>query len=59
MFFPIGDDNSGRQTTPVVNYISIAADALVFVFFQGQGNFSGRAEDAKRRRGHLDAQHSD
>lgn len=38
MVFPIGDDNSGRQTTPVVNYILIAANVLVFVLFQGLGN---------------------
>src|ERR671938_1738690 len=38
MVFPIGDDNTGRQTTPVVNYILIAANVLVFVFFQGLGS---------------------
>jgi membrane associated rhomboid family serine protease len=38
MVFPIGDDNSGRQTTPVVNYILIAANVLVFVLFQGLGS---------------------
>jgi membrane associated rhomboid family serine protease len=38
MIFPIGDDNSGRQTTPVVNYVLIAANVLVFVFFQGLGS---------------------
>ncbi len=38
MVFPIGDDNSGRQTTPVVNYLLIAANVLVFVFFQGLGS---------------------
>jgi membrane associated rhomboid family serine protease len=37
MIFPIGDDNSGRATTPVVNYLLIAANVLVFVFFQGLG----------------------
>src|SRR5215204_4904044 len=37
MVFPIGDDNSGRQTTPVVNYILIAVNVLVFVLFQGLG----------------------
>jgi len=38
MVFPIGDDNSGRQTTPIVNYILIAANVLVFVLFQGLGS---------------------
>jgi membrane associated rhomboid family serine protease len=38
MVFPIGDDNTGRQTTPVVNYVLIAANVLVFVFFQGLGS---------------------
>ncbi len=38
MVFPIGDDNSGRQTTPVVNYLLIAANVLVFVFLQGLGS---------------------
>src|SRR5437868_9892009 len=35
--FPIGDDNSDRTITPVVNYILIAANILVFVLFQGLG----------------------
>jgi membrane associated rhomboid family serine protease len=38
MVFPIGDDNTGRRTTPVVNYLLIAANILVFVFFQGLGS---------------------
>jgi membrane associated rhomboid family serine protease len=38
MVFPIGDDNSGRTTTPVVNYLLIAANVLVFVLFQGLGS---------------------
>ena len=37
MIFPIGDDNSDRLTTPVVNYVLIALNVLVFVFFQGLG----------------------
>jgi membrane associated rhomboid family serine protease len=36
--FPIGDDNSDRTTTPIVNYILIAANILVFVLFQGLGS---------------------
>ncbi|HEX8457594.1 MAG TPA: rhomboid family intramembrane serine protease [Pyrinomonadaceae bacterium] len=36
--FPIGDDNSDRHTTPVVNYLLIAANILVFVLFQGFGS---------------------
>jgi membrane associated rhomboid family serine protease len=38
MIFPIGDDNTGRETTPYVNYLLIAANILVFVFFQGFGS---------------------
>ena len=37
MIFPIGDDNSDRTSTPIVNYILIALNVLVFVFFQGMG----------------------
>ena len=36
--FPIGDDNSDRHSTPLVNYILIAANILVFVLFQGLGS---------------------
>ena len=38
MIFPIGDDNSDRTTTPVVNYALIAINILVFVFLQGFGS---------------------
>jgi rhomboid family protein len=38
MLFPIADDNSDRHTTPVVNYVLIIANILVFVFLQGLGN---------------------
>ena len=37
MIFPIGDDNSDRVTAPVVNYVLLALNVLVFVFFQGLG----------------------
>ncbi|HKP87815.1 MAG TPA: rhomboid family intramembrane serine protease [Blastocatellia bacterium] len=37
MLFPIGDDNSDRTATPLINYLLIAANVLVFVFFQGMG----------------------
>lgn len=37
MLLPIGDDNSDRHLTPVVNYCLIALNILVFVFFQGMG----------------------
>jgi membrane associated rhomboid family serine protease len=37
MLFPIGDDNSDRSVTPIINYLLIAANVLVFVFFQGMG----------------------
>jgi membrane associated rhomboid family serine protease len=33
--FPIGDDNSDRTRTPYVNYLIIALNVLVFIFFQG------------------------
>lgn len=36
--FPIGDDNSDRTITPVVNYLFIAINILVFVFLQGIGS---------------------
>ncbi len=35
---PIGDDNSDRTITPIVNYLLIAMNVLVFVFFQGLGS---------------------
>src|SRR5437667_7524624 len=38
MLFPIGDDNTGRTTTPVVNYAIILVNVLVFVFLQGLGS---------------------
>src|SRR5438552_756723 len=38
MLFPIGDDNRGRNTTPLVNYVLIAVNVLVFVFLQGFGS---------------------
>ncbi len=37
MIFPIGDDNSDRTTTPIVNYLLIAINVLVFVVLQGGG----------------------
>jgi membrane associated rhomboid family serine protease len=37
MLFPIGDDNSDRHLTPVVNYILIAINIIVFIFFQDMG----------------------
>lgn len=38
MIFPVGDDNRDRVLTPFVNYILIAINVLVFVFFQGLGS---------------------
>jgi membrane associated rhomboid family serine protease len=38
MIFPIGDDNEDRDITPIVNYLLIAANVLVFLFFQQLGN---------------------
>jgi membrane associated rhomboid family serine protease len=40
MLFPIGDDNSDRIRTPVINYLLIAINILVFVFLQGMGGDS-------------------
>jgi membrane associated rhomboid family serine protease len=37
MFIPVGDDNSDRKITPVVNYLFILANILVFVFLQDWG----------------------
>ena len=37
MVFPLYDDNTDRTTFPVVNYILIAINILVFVFFQQLG----------------------
>ncbi|MBD0332213.1 MAG: rhomboid family intramembrane serine protease [Chitinophagaceae bacterium] len=37
MLFPIGDDNSDRRLTPVVNYVLIAINILVFIFLQDFG----------------------
>lgn len=42
MILPIGDDNTGRATTPLVNYVLIAANILVFVLFQGLGSDDNR-----------------
>ena len=38
MIFPLYDDNTGRRTTPVVNYLFIALNVLVFVLLQGGGS---------------------
>jgi rhomboid family protein len=38
MVFPLYDDNSDRATTPIVNYILIGINILVFVFLQKLGN---------------------
>src|SRR5262245_44024061 len=37
MVFPIADDNTDRRTTPVVTYLFIVINVLVFVFLQGLG----------------------
>ena len=34
---PIGDDNSGRRTTPWVTWALVAVNVAVFVFFEGFG----------------------
>ena len=38
---PISDDNSDRKTVPVVNYILIAINILVFIMYQGMGSNIG------------------
>src|SRR5690349_10823019 len=38
MLFPIADDNQDRGSTPIVNYMLIAINVLVFVFLQGLGS---------------------
>ncbi len=38
MVFPLYDDNSDRNLTPIVNYILIGINILVFVFLQQLGN---------------------
>ncbi len=35
---PIGDDNRDRTTTPIINYLIIAANILVFLFLQNLGS---------------------
>jgi membrane associated rhomboid family serine protease len=35
---PIGDDNTGHTIKPIVNWILILINVLVFVFLQGTGN---------------------
>lgn len=35
--FPVGDDNRDRRITPLINYLLIALNIFVFVFFQGCG----------------------
>jgi membrane associated rhomboid family serine protease len=37
MIFPIGDDNSDRTSAPIVNYLLIAINVLVFVLLQQGG----------------------
>lgn len=38
MAIPIGDDNRDRRITPVVNYLLIAANMFVFIYWQQWGN---------------------
>lgn len=37
MLMPVGDDNSDRRLKPIINYLLIAANVFVFIFFQGLG----------------------
>lgn len=38
MVFPIGDDNTGSNSFPIVNISLIVANVLIFVFLQGLGS---------------------
>ncbi len=38
MVFPISDDNSDIRTVPVVNYVLMVINVIVFVLFQGAGS---------------------
>ena len=38
MLFPIGDDNRDRKITPLINYLLVLTNVLVFVFVQDFGN---------------------
>ncbi len=38
MLFPIADENADRTATPIVNYVFILINVLVFVFLQGLGS---------------------
>jgi membrane associated rhomboid family serine protease len=42
MDFPLFDDNTGRRTTPFLNYVLIILNVLVFVFLQGMGEQTNR-----------------
>jgi membrane associated rhomboid family serine protease len=37
MLFPIGDDNRDRKINPLVNYLLVIINVIVFVYFQGCG----------------------
>ncbi|MFI5128567.1 MAG: rhomboid family intramembrane serine protease [Chitinophagales bacterium] len=37
MFIPLGDDNKDRHITPVVNYVFLLLNIIVFVFWQDLG----------------------
>ena len=38
MLFPIGDDNTGLTIKPLVNYLLILINIVVFIFLQGMGH---------------------
>jgi len=40
MLFPIGDDNTGRRITPVVTYVLIAVNVLVFLYQMANPEFT-------------------
>ena len=38
MVLPIGDDNRDRRTTPIINYLLIALNIFVFIYWQDWGH---------------------
>jgi rhomboid family protein len=38
MLFPVGDDNRDRKIFPIINYLILVVNVLVFVFLQDFGN---------------------
>ena len=41
MLLPLGDDNSDRHLTPIINYLLIALNIFVFIYWQQFGRDIG------------------